>query len=223
MLGNDALACDKSWVRVTTGLVLVGLVLSAPFAKASDNNSECVREIEQATIGQVPEVLEKLRKLNCNMEIVKQQIVLRFPDSQHLLENSEEAADNIINVNMRRDGWTLQMQFREAQGTSSDLICTGLSQIGMELNTQTKLVFTSEDQIYDLEIPALELKTEVMPGRLSMTQLDTSSAGSFAGTFSVAFDGAKNSQSFSIQVLEQAAFAEWQKSVLKSGQCKRGS
>ena len=55
-------------------------------------------------------------------------------------------------------------------------------------------------------IPALEFKTEVMPGRLSVTQTDTLSAGSFAGAYSAEFDGATSSQSFSIQVLEQAEF-----------------
>ena len=140
------------------------------------------------------------------METVKQQIVLRFPDSRHLLESTEVASDDVVHVNVRRNGWTLLRQSWEVQAAHDELICTGSNPIAIELNTHTKFVFTSEDQIYDMVIPALEFKTEVMPGRLSVTQTDTLSAGSFAGAYSAEFDGATSSQSFSIQVLEQAEF-----------------
>lgn len=122
------------------------------------------------------------------------------------------SADLTVLVTGSQNAWRYEYRLPSASPDSgADVTCTAPGVLTLPQGKNVRLVITAEDQIYEWEVPSLDMRVSGIPGRIEEVNVDTSKTGVFSG---LSGDDSKDLTP-EIHILEADAFAVWENETLR--------
>ncbi len=211
--------------RMSTGSVravwgLTAIMLLAPCGAvpaAGQDTDPCSLDAIQRDPDQIVPLLERMKRMNCNLDKVLDELKRKHPEAWALLQKNATQpppSDLSVTVKGRQYGW--QFEYREASaGRATPRTCTADGPLILPQGKRVELIVTSDDVIHELSIPSLGVLVSGSPGRLSTVALETTKSGTFTGG-ATPMSGPKHADmAMEVRILEPTAFAEWEQQVLR--------
>ncbi len=101
-----------------------------------------------------------------------------------------------------------------------DQRCTISGELALPAGERTRLQFTSDDVIHEWTVPELKLQVSAIPGLLDVTDIEPAKPGIFHGGATQISGRRFGEMTIELQVLESAAYAVWERTVLPT-RCMR--
>jgi heme/copper-type cytochrome/quinol oxidase subunit 2 len=98
--------------------------------------------------------------------------------------------------------------------------CTVAGPLVLPAGERARLQFTSDDIIHEWTVPELKLQVSAIPGLLDVTDIEPARPGTFHGGATRISGQHFDEMTIELQVLEPAAYAAWERSVLPT-RCMR--